>query len=636
MHLDAGPMASHRLRFAALAALALAAGAPPGRAADDLAVTSPDGRVQVRVAGGDRPTFEVRYKGKPVVEPSPLAISVDGVDLCEGAELGKPEAYRVNERYPRLGGQSGAFNRCNGLRIPVRHPKSGTRYTLELRAYDDAVAFRHVVPGDGARVPDEATTFVLPEGSTVWHHDLGGHYEAVHRKNAVADVPAGQWVAPPMTYKLPGGLGYASITEAGLTNASGMALRADGKRGFAVVLGHAHPPSYPFRLRYAADVERLAKPAVVTGPITSAWRVVMIGADLNALVNCDIVANLAPPPDPKLFPAGARTDWVKPGRAVWKYLDGGQSTPEGVKEFSKLAGELGFEYQVVEGFWSRWSDEQLRDVVDYSRRQGVGLWFWRHSNRLRTAAEQEAFFKKLHDLGVVGAKIDFFDHEHKEVVDLYQALLEGAARHRILVNFHGANKPTGEPRTWPNELTREGVRGMESSRLQERARHDATLPFTRFLAGHADYTPVHFGARKADTTAAHQIATAAVFAGPLLTYGAHPRTLLGHPTVEMIRSIPATWDETRVLPGSEVGEVAVFARRSGDTWFVAVVNGPDARSLKVPLTFLGPGEYRSLTVRDRDGDPDTVRVEEGTARRGDTLTVELAKGGGFVARFTRK
>ena len=334
---------------------------------------------------------------------------------------------------------------------------------------------------------------------------------------AAADVPAA------------GRPGYAAITEAGLVNYSGMALQADGGRGFTLALGHKHPPSYPFRLRYAADVERLSKPAAVTGPITTPWRVVMVGADLNALVNSDLVANLSPPPDPKLFPKGAQTDWIKPGRAVWKYLDGGQSTLEGVKEFSRLAGELGFEYQVVEGFWSRWTrraDQGGGRVLPQARRRSLVL---AALQELRTPEDREAFFKKLQDFGVVGAKIDFFDHEHKEVVDHYQALLKDAARHRIMVNFHGANKPTGEARTWPNELIREGVRGMEASRLRRAGRHNTTLPFTRFLAGHADYTPVHFGARRGDTTWAHQIATAAVFNEPLLTYGAHPEDAAGEP-----------------------------------------------------------------------------------------------------------
>src|SRR5205807_5805911 len=136
----------------------------------------------------------------------------------------------------------------------------------------------------------------------------------------------------------------------------------------------------------------------------------------------------------------------------------------------------------------------------------------------RTPEAREAFFRRLHDLGVVGAKIDFFDHEHREVVDLYAALLREAAKHHIMVNFHGANKPTGESRTWPNELIREAVKGMEASRLADRATHGATLPFTRLLAGPAEYTPVIFGERRANTTWAHQIASAAILSAPLLTY----------------------------------------------------------------------------------------------------------------------
>jgi alpha-glucosidase len=264
----------------------------------------------------------------------------------------------------------------------------------------------------------------------------------------------------------------------------------------------------------------------------------------------------------------------------------------------------------------------------------VGLFFWRHSNALRTPEDREEFFSRLSRLGVAGAKIDFFDHEHREVVDLYPALLQDAARHKILVNFHGSNKPTGEVRTWPNELIRESVRGMESSRLRDRAAHNATLPFTRFLAGHADYTPVHFGDRRADTTWAHQIATAAVFTAPLLTYAAHPETLLASPAVEMLRSIPAVWDETLVLPESQIGESAVFARRSGTTWFLAIVNGPTPRDVRIPLSFLRQGEYQSLIVRDEPRQAAALQVETGTAEQGDTFPIQLAPGGGFIARFS--
>src|SRR5262249_8404991 len=154
------------------------------------------------------------------------------------------------------------------------------------------VAFRYLLPGgEKPRVPDEATKFLLPAGSTVWYHDLNGHYEGVHEKKALAEVKADEWAAPPLTIRLPEGAGYASITEAALVNYSGLALQADGRRGFTLVLGHNHPVSYPYKLRYGKeDIERLARPAAIAGPITSPWRVVLIGADLNALVNADVIA----------------------------------------------------------------------------------------------------------------------------------------------------------------------------------------------------------------------------------------------------------------------------------------------------------------------------------------------------------
>jgi len=199
------------------------------------------------------------------------------------------------------------------------------------------------------------------------------------------------------------------------------------------------------------------------------------------------------------------------------------------------------------------------------------------------------------------------------------------------VNFHGANKPTGESRTWPNELIREGVRGMESSRLKERALHNTTLPFTRYLAGHADYTPVHFGARRGDTTWAHQIATAVVFTEPLLTYGAHPTNLLNNPALEMLKSIPAVWDETIVLPGSAIGECAAFARRKGSTWFVAILNGAQPRAFKAPLTFLGKGTYAARIVADDSADSTALKLERVQFTAKDILNLQLVAGGGYIA-----
>ena len=602
----------------------------------DIKIISPDSRVRFELLSrvSARLNYRITFKNKEVIETSQIGILIDGVDITEGIEVGKVESYRVRERYAWNGVHSEAVNNCNGMKIHIKHKASNADYILEIRAFNDGIAFRHIVNGDNVqRVPDEATNFIIPEKSFVWYHDFHGHYEGVHAKKEISEVKESEWAAVPLTIKLPNNLGYASITEGALINYSGMGLQADGKRGFKTVLGHALPVSHPFDLRYKADIERLSTIAAVTGTITSPWRVVMIGEDLNVLVNCDIVNNVSPPPDKTLFPKGSQTDWIKPGRAVWKFIDGGENTLEGMKEFSRLAGQLGFEYNVVEGFWQRWTENQMRELVDYSKEQKVGIFFWKHSRDLRTPETRQKFFELCNRVGVVGAKIDFFDHEAKEIIDLYQVLLKESAEYKIMVDFHGANKPAGESRTFPNEMTREGVYGLEHRSMTAWAKHNATIPFARFLSGHGDYTPLIFGERRRETTWTHQIATAAVFNSPVMIYAAHPKSILENPAAEMIKSIPSVWDETIALPVSEIGEVAAFARRKGNSWFLAILNGTNARIVKINLSFLGKGKYQAMFVRDVKENPAAVKIENVTATRADILSIDLQAGGGFISRF---
>jgi alpha-glucosidase len=598
-------------------------------------ITSPNGRVRFHLAHDDSQlTFRATLDNREAIESSKLWISLDTIGLTTEAHITGIERYRIRETYLTRGVHSKAVNNCNGARISIRHLDQN--YQVDVRAFNDGVAFRFVIPGEGKRVPDEGSTFTFPAGSTAWFHDFEGHYEGIHKRKSIAEVKDGEWAAPPLTIKLPNGRGYAAITEAALMNYAGMGLRANGQRGFTTVLGHALPVSHPFDLRFGKEeARRLSQAAAIDGAITTPWRVIMIAANLNTLVNSDIIDNLSTPPDKSMFPQGANTDWVKPGRAVWRYLDGGENTFAGIKEFSRLAGQLGFEYNVVEGIWARWSEAQLRELVDYSNQQNVKLWFWKHRRNLGTEREREEFFSLLARLGVAGAKIDFFDHEAKEVIDLYQALLRSSAEHKIMVEFHGANKPAGESRTWPNEMTREAIRGLEYRSTNLRSVHNTTLPFTRFLAGHADYTPLHFGERRRETSWAHQIATAIVFTSPLMIYGAHPQHLLDNPAAELIKTIPSVWDETIVLPQSEIGELAGFARRRGDAWFIGILNGLTGRTIRLPLQFPGRQNYRATLVRDQMDQPAAVRMENVILNRGGALTITMRAGGGFAARLAR-
>jgi alpha-glucosidase len=609
----------------------------PAAAARRVTVISPNRQIEFQLLN-DQSSLQYRIKLRqdPVVETSRMGMKIDEVDLSRNAEIGRIESYRIKESYASRGVHFEAIDHCNGAKVFLRHPASNTNYSFEVRAFNDGVAFRHIVPGNNKlRVPDEATVFKIPSGSSVWFHDFQGHYEGIHTKKVISEVKRGEWAAPPLTFKLPNGAGYASLTEAALMNYAGMGLQADGERGFQTVLGHALPVSHPFDLRYGAlEAKRLAIPAAIAGTISTPWRVVMVGRDLNTLVNCDIISNVSPPPDRKLFPAGLNTEWIKPGRAVWKYLDGGENTLEGMKEFSRLAGELGFEYNLVEGFWQRWTEAQMRELIDYSRQHKVGIWVWKHSRALRTDDDRRKFFQLCNDLGFVGVKIDFFDHEAKEIIDLYQALLREAAEHKLMLEFHGANKPAGESRTWPNEMTREAIRGLEYRNTQTRSVHNTTLPFTRMLAGHADYSAMHFGERRRETSWAHQIASAAILTSPVLVYGAHPKNILENPAAELIKDIPSVWDETIALPPCEIGEIAAFARRRGTTWFLAIMNGPAGRSLRIPLSFLSNTQSEAMLVRDLADEPAAVQIEKVTVKQKESLTVELRPGGGLIGRFT--
>src|SRR5262249_817207 len=293
------------------------------------AIASPDRRIKFQlVLNPVRLSYIVTFNDRKAVDWSRLAISIDGTDITNLVSFGKVERYRIRENYQTRGVHSTASNNCNGARIPIQHLKTGTAYALEIRVFNDGLAFRFVVPGAGKRVPDEATSFSFIDNSIVWFHDFEGHYEGIHQKKRINDFNDGEWAAPPLTVKLSLG-GYAAITEAALMNYPGMGLRADGKMAFTTVLGHALPVSHPFDLRYGKEeAKRLAQPAAIEGPITTPWRVIMMGPDLNTLVNSDIISNLSPQSDKTLFPQDLKTEWVKPGRAVWRYLDGGENTLE--------------------------------------------------------------------------------------------------------------------------------------------------------------------------------------------------------------------------------------------------------------------------------------------------------------------
>jgi alpha-glucosidase len=283
-------------------------------------------------------------------------------------------------------------------------------------------------------------------------------------------------------------------------------------------------------------------------------------------------------------------------------------------------------------------------LVAYGKEKGVGILLWLHWTTL--AEQRDAAFALYEKWGVKGVKIDFMDRKDQEMVSFYQRTLRAAAAHHLTVDFHGAYTGSGEERTWPNFLTREGVMGLEYLKWSDRTtpRHNVTIPFTRMLSGPMDYTPGGFRnvtkeafaprnvAPVSMGTRAHQLAMYVVFDSPLQMLADYPEAYRGQPGAEFLKVVPASWDETRVLDG-KIGEYVVIARRRGSQWFVGAMTDA-ARTLPVPLAFLGTGAFEGTVYADVEEsaqEPTRIGIAPATvsgpaAKR--TLTLVLVSGGG--------
>jgi alpha-glucosidase len=605
--------------------------------AADIALRSPLETVEasIRVDAAGSLSYSVQYQGSVVIEPSPLGITIDEMDLGKGVRAGAATRGEISETFRVLGVHSIGTNHCRTLTLPMVHEDSGTKHQLELRAYDDGFAWRYRIPGAGMRtVNREASSWTLPSASRVWYAERnnGWKLKSYAGEWLVADIDAmpkvssqGPVQGPPLVAELPGG-GYAVLTEAAVFNYSGLRLRAVGGR------------------RFQANFTEGGQGFKLEGEILTPWRVVIIAPNLNELVNTDLIASLCPPPDEKLF---ADQSWIKPGRCVWRWWSLGTGDPDQERAMVDAAARLGFEYSLVDEGWEAWSDpfEKIRELCAHGRQKGVGVFVWKNYSELFNPAEDwkemREFMAKVKASGAVGVKVDFLNAESLDRIQFEEAVLRIAAVNRLLVNFHGCRKSGGEARTYPNELTREAVRGLELNKMKEgpiTPAHNAALPFTRFVVGAADYTPVGFS-RPGPTTYAHQLATFVLFTSPLQVIAENPDLLLNdkniQPALDVLQAVPAVWDETRVLAPSQIGELAIMARRSGGTWFLAAINGgkkPVALD-KVDLSFLGQDRYNAIYLSS-DSPAQFTRRERRAVNASTPLSLSLDLGDGFVARFT--
>jgi alpha-glucosidase len=463
----------------------------------------------------------------------------------------------------------------------------------------------------------------VPLKTLFWYQSELGSYEGTFTKAMVDTLTSDMIIGLPVTALFPSG-NYGLITEASLVDYSDLAVKSTGTRGLKAFF-HAEPDGWK------TDDE-----------VIQPWRVTLIAKDLNSLVNSDIIQTLCSAPSSELVNAS----WIKPGRAAWNWW----STPSLIysqqHQWVDWAKQLGFEYYLIDAGWTRWQEgtknawDCLTEVVNYAKSVGVGIWIWVHSREVTDVTDRQELFENAIKAGVSGIKIDFVPKCTREWSNWYEATLCDAAKCKLLIDFHGAVKPTGRDRTWPNELTREAVRGHEYHILRYKRTlfpdHDCILPFNRFVQGHADYTPTVFNpAELLGYTWSREIAQAIVFTSPFLCYADHPENYLKNPALDIIKAIPSTWDETIVLQPSEIGKCAAFARRKGDTWFIGIINGSEKKNIDIPLSFLGSEDYSINTIED-DPDRDDATIQKvNKVDKSDRIRISIRPAGGFVAKLTK-
>ncbi|MBD9197919.1 MAG: hypothetical protein EGQ09_12845, partial [Clostridiales bacterium] len=611
----------------------------PVKDRQSFAVESPDGSITATVFVSENGNlgYSVQKDGKDVLLRASLGLTVNGEDLGWDVTLGDPVETTLNETYETRGMHTQARNHYNQSAFLVRKADGNQTMTLNFRVYDDGIAIQYQMPEGSVTISGDDTRFALPTDAKAFFQygdnaDGSESYEGIRNMqgvttaSTVSGIQEGRLLCCLPTFQLKNNAAYVCITEANLYDWSGMGLRAE-ENG---VLHAEYWDNNGKTFETESD---------------SPWRVAIIADNLTDFVNSDMVTNVSDPQDTSLF---ADKRYIQPGRSVWTTQGGGASTVEGYKEYSKYASQLGIEYNLIEardGFGSTLNEQfaAIKDIVDYSAtlENPVKIWIWedapttRYEGGLYPESNARDFLQRCKDAGVVGVKIDHIHSEAPDKVSFYHDFTKLAAEYGIMVSYHNPMKPTGLSRTYPNEMTREAIRGLQ---YKTDPNENAILPFTRLLAGGADYTPLNFtnGSKLGASSWTHMLANTVIMTSSYLQLSENPQNLLDKVYTDFIKEVPTVWDETIVLGQSEIGKAAAYLRRSGSDWYLAVQNADKGKqTMTFDLQFLGDGDWYADIYYDNMNVAASVKrkVEKVTAQ--DSLTAEIRSGGGYVVRLTQ-
>ena len=604
-----------------------------------ITVSSPGENLSVSIAIDPQGQLSYRVtEGKiEVLNSSPLGLKVDGVDLGRGAKLsGRPITREIHDVYNVFGNHAHAKDFAKEIRIPLE--TSGRRFELVVRAYDDGAAVRYLLPDGAKRIDGDSTGWQLPDHveKIVWA-SYSPVYEGQSHVTALSELPENKAVMGPVLVKTEHH--YLSLSEADCENFSDMSISRKGNLLCADL--SLEPNGWDIQTSVIDGREDVLHGTYLGRP-ASPWRSTVVARDLTGLITSDLLTNLCPPPA-----HGANFDWVKPGRSLWSWWSVDNPPYAEIKDWYDAASKLKWEYYLIDAGWIKWASPgkdcwaMLRDASDYGKSVGVLTIVWGQYTEMPSPSARRKWLENAKASGVAGVKLDFPPKGTASTMNWwYLGTLRDCAELKLLVDFHGAVKPTGLRRTYPNALTREAVRGNEYNisrykRIQPYT-EDVTLPFGRALAGPADITPVILNPKElapSHFTWAHELAQTVIYLSPITVFCDQYQYYLDSPFRDLLEVIPTVWDETCVLSCTEIGEVIAYARRNGDTWWIGMINGATQRDARLSFNFLSKPGTATLIFDDVSVDAAIKRRQRGV-KPADTLMISLRPGGGFFARVT--
>ena len=621
-------------------------------------VKSPDNNIVVKVSNAEKLVYSVIFKGRTIITPSQLGFEFkEEPALMTNFSIIDHSDRNINETWIPVVKSKHAeiLNSCNELQLNLKE-NSGPMRQLELtvRAYDDGAAFRYKLLRSGKvgdrQITKELTTFSIPGDPKAWVVEYGGY----------ASSNESEFVMHPLSYvneKTIAGMPFlmeygdntwVAITEAKIDNYAAFYIGTNGT-----------PNQLTTKLVPVPGESETGVKVRFADEVYTPWRVVMIGENPGTLIESEIIQNLNDPcavKDPS---------WIKPGMCAWDNWWSGDVKMEMpvIKKYIDLASSMGWPYMLVDWQWygkfnspeadiTKWAPQiDMPEIIQYAKSENVRIIVWIYSSDVNRNSAYKKAFPIYEKWGVAGIKIDFMDRDDQQMVNWYHDIIKCAAENHLMVDFHGAYKPDGIIRTWPNMITREGVMGNEYYKFSNKMspEHNVKLAFTRMLAGQMDYTPGAFlnvtrEQFKNQTpavvwnTRAAELSKFVIYESPLTVVCDHPDNILNQPGSDFLKIVPTTWDDIKFV-GGYPGDYVAIAKRTGDKWFLGVMNNSTGKTVELNVSFLPSGNYEAETwsdTKNSDKEPKEIKKSIVSIKSPGTFKVIMAKDGGFVGILNRK